>query len=101
MSIWKSLFGGGAPAPSAEKSSEPIDYNGYVICATPFKSEGQFQTAGTIAKEFDGVRREHRFIRADRHPLYDDAVAFTLTKARQIVDQLGDRVFADDAARPR
>jgi hypothetical protein len=39
------------------------------------------------------VRKEHKFIRADRHASYEDAVEFSLSKARQIVDQQGERVF--------
>ena len=41
------------------------------------------------------VKREHRFIRADRHTSYDDAVEFSLSKARQLVDQQGERIFND------
>jgi hypothetical protein len=33
-------------------------------------------------------------VRADRHAAYDDAVEFSLSKARQIVDQSGDRMFS-------
>jgi hypothetical protein len=32
-------------------------------------------------------------VRADRFAGQDEAVQFTLSKARQIVDQMGDRVF--------
>jgi hypothetical protein len=32
-------------------------------------------------------------IRADSHPVYDDAVSFTVSKARQIIDQMGERLF--------
>jgi hypothetical protein len=39
------------------------------------------------------VRKEHRFIRADSYASYDDAVSFTLNKARQIVDLQGERMF--------
>ena len=91
MSFWKSLFGGSSGG--AEKASEPVDYNGFTIRAAPYKSEGQYQTAGIIEKEIAGVRKEHKFIRADRHASYDDAVEFSLAKARQIVDQVGERVF--------
>ena len=92
MSFWKSLFGGGA-AESEGKASEPVEYNGFTIRAAPYKSEGQYQTAGTITKEIGGVAKEHKFIRADRHASYDDAVEFSIDKARQIVDQQGDRMF--------
>lgn len=92
MSFWKSLFGGGS-SDSAAKASEPVDYNGFTIRAAPYKSEGQYQTAGIISKEVGGVAKEHKFIRADRHASYDDAVEFSLSKARQIVDQQGERIF--------
>jgi hypothetical protein len=93
MSFWKSLFGGGATE-SAEKASEPVEYNGFTIRAAPYKAEGQYQTAGTITKDIGGVIKEHKFVRADRHASYDDAVEFSLSKARQIVDQSGDRMFS-------
>ena len=92
MSFWKSLFGGGA-AESEPKASAPVEYNGFTLRAAPYKEQGQYQTAGIVEKEVNGVRREHKFIRADRHASYDDAVEFSLAKARQIVDQQGDRVF--------
>src|SRR4029077_9307555 len=91
MSFWKSLFGGSSE--SAEKASAPVEYNGFTIRAAPYKSEGQYQTAGVITKQIGGTTKEHKFIRADRHASYDDAVEFSLGKARQIVDQQGDRMF--------
>ena len=94
MSFWKRLFGGGASSEAGEGvAGEAVEYNGFTIRAAPFKSEGQYQTAGIIEKEVNGARREHRFIRADRHPSQEDAVSFSLAKARQIVDQMGERVF--------
>jgi len=92
MSFWKSLFGGGS-SESEAKASAPVEYNGFTIRAAPYKSEGQYQTAGSITKEVGGVTKEHKFVRADRHASYDDAVEFSLGKARQIVDQQGDRMF--------
>ena len=93
MSFWKSLFGGGASESTDAKPGEPVEYNGFTIRAAPYKVEGQYQTAGIVEKDVNGVRKEHKFIRADRHASYDDAVEFSLAKARQIVDQQGDRVF--------
>jgi hypothetical protein len=93
MSFWKSLFGGKAAAEAAPAPSQSIEYQGFVIRAEPFESGGQYQTAGTIEKEIDGVRQEHRFIRADRHAALDMAIEFTLAKGRLIVDQLGERIF--------
>ncbi len=93
MSFWKKLFGGGESAGSAPRVSDPVDYKGYVLRAAPFQNEGQFQTAGRIQKEFAGETKTHDFIRADRHATHEDAVTFSLNKARQIVDEQGDRVF--------
>ena len=45
MSFLSALFGG-RDAAKAEKPSEPVEYKGFIIRAAPFKSEGQFQTAG-------------------------------------------------------
>lgn len=92
MSFLSSLFGKLAPAP-AEKAADPVEYKGFMIRAVPFKSEGQYQTAEIIERDIGGVRKEHRFIRADAYASYDDAVTFTLNKARQIIDLQGDRMF--------
>jgi len=94
MSFWKRLFGGGGGSSEGDaKASAPVEYNGFTIRAAPYKAEGQYQTAGTITKDVGGVAKEHKFIRADRHASYDDAVEFSLAKARQIIDQQGERIF--------
>jgi len=93
MSFWKALFGARAGGEAAEPAGEAVEYNGFVIRAAPFKENGRYQTAGVIEKEIAGVRKEHRFIRADSHASYETAAEFSLTKARQIVDQMGERLF--------
>jgi hypothetical protein len=89
-SFLRALFGRGG---AAEKPPEPVAYKGFVIRAAPYLSDGHYHVAGTIEREVDGVTKEHRFIRADAFGSYDDAVAFTLGKARQIVDLQGERMF--------
>lgn len=92
MSFLKSLFGRGssseskAPAPTQE-------HKGFVIRATPYQEGGQYQTAGVIEKEIEGVLKRHEFIRADRHTSLDGAVEFTFAKARQIIDEQAERIF--------
>jgi hypothetical protein len=94
MSFLSALFGrAGRGAVDNEKPAEPLEYKGFVIRAAPFKNEGQYQTAGTIEREIAGVLKEHRFIRADAFATYDDAVTFTLGKARQMIDLQGERMF--------
>ena len=85
------LGSGGSQAGQA--AAEPVEYEGYRIIPTPYRVEDQFQTAGTIEKDTaDGVK-SHAFVRADRYGTWDDAVAFTVTKAKQMIDLQGDRLF--------
>jgi hypothetical protein len=94
MSFWKSLFGGSRSSEAtATKVSAPESYNGFTIRAAPLKTGTQYQAAGYIEKEIAGVRKEHHFIRADFFSSQEDAITFSLGKARQIVDLQGDRVF--------
>lgn len=96
MSFLKSLFGlgggktaGDAPAAAAKEA----EHKGFIIRATPYKDGGQFQTAGTIAKEIDGEMKEYKFVRADRFSTLEEAADLSLSKGRQIVDEQGDRMF--------
>lgn len=93
MSFLKKLFGGGSSEEGAAEAGASVEHQGFTIRATPFKSEGQYQTAGVIEKEIDGVRKEHKFIRAERHASFEAAVDFALIKGRQIVEQVGERMF--------
>jgi len=90
MSFWKSLFGG-SKAESAPPPTE--EYNGFTIAPTPYAAEGQFQVSGIVSKVIDGERKEHKFVRADRFASMEDATTFSIVKAKQIIDQMGDRVF--------
>lgn len=92
MSFLSALFGRRADA-KAGRAAEPVEYKGFIIRAAPYKNNGHYQTAGTIEREIGGVRKEHRFIRADAFASFDDAVSFTLSKARQMVDLQGERMF--------
>lgn len=94
MSFLKSLFGGKkAPEDGAPKETAQLEHNGFLIRATPYKTGGEYQTAGTIEKTIGGEMRTHKFVRAEKHPSEQGATDFALTKGRQIIDQLGDRLF--------
>jgi hypothetical protein len=93
----KSLFAGLAAGSGTSANAAPaetVEYKGYRIKPAPYPNNGVYQTAGTIEKDGpDGVR-EHRFVRADTHPNRDDAIAFAVSKAKQIIDLQGDRIFS-------
>jgi hypothetical protein len=94
-SLFSGLFGGGNAA-SREVAADAIEYEGFLIRPTPYSRNGQFQTCGVIEKEIGGERKEHRFVRAESHPSAEQAVEFSITKAKQMIDQQGDRIFRDD-----
>jgi hypothetical protein len=95
MTFWSALFGrrSGSGGTETAKVCDPVEYKGFIIRAAPYKNNGAYQTAGLIEREIDGVRKEHRFIRADAYASYDDAVSFTVNKARQIIDLQGEHIF--------
>ena len=92
----KSLFGKLFTASEDEGTpGASVDYQGYKITPQPKPQGGQFYTAGRIEKEFpDGVK-EHYFIRADTHAGKDAAMQHAVVKARQIIDEQGERLFRD------
>ena len=45
------------------------------------------------AKTADPVEYKGFIIRADAYAAYDDAVTFTVNKARQIIDLQGEKIF--------
>ena len=98
MSIFKTLAArlfGRTASEGGDVPMDAVEYKGYRLRPAPYPSGGQFQTAGTIEKDTDGGLREHRFVRAEKHPSRDDALKFSLMKAKQIIDQQGDRLFGD------
>ncbi len=95
MSFWKRLFGGSDGQAETPAAGRSIEHKGFSIRATPFKQDGQYQCCGVVSKEIHGKVAEHRFIRADRFASLDDAVDISLRKGQQLVDEQGERVFAE------
>ena len=96
LSALKSALGWLAGRSGSAASGPPVpavDYKGYRILPAPYLSNGQYQTAGSIEKDTPEGLKEHKFIRADTYGGRDDAIAFTISKAKQIIDQQGDRLF--------
>jgi hypothetical protein len=83
------LFGGGAPRTPEPEPSQ--DYKGYAITPNPASVSDGFRIGATIEK--DG--RRHELIRADILRDRDGAVEASVAKARQMIDQLGERLFDD------
>ena len=87
--LWQRLTAGGI----AGAGAEPLEYNGYLIRPTPYARGGGYQTCGVITKEVAGDVKEHSFVRAETHPSRDAAIEFSVAKAKQLIDEQGDRLF--------
>ena len=93
--IFAGLAGGTGGGEGAGAPAETVEYNGYRIKPAPYRaSGGAYQTAGTIEKDGPDGLHTHRFVRADTHQSRDDAIMFSVAKAKQIIDLQGDRIFS-------
>lgn len=92
MSLLKRLFGLGA-APAKDEKAPTLVIGDHVVAATPYLEGGQWQLCGVISKTFDGVTKEHRFIRADRFTDRDTAIDMVFLKGRLLVEQMGDKLY--------
>jgi len=91
--LWRRLTGGSGADADTDTGGEALDYNGYRIRPAPYPSKGQYQTCGIIEKEVAGETKQHRFVRAETHPSREGAVDFSISKAKQMIDEQGDRLF--------
>ncbi|WP_372886944.1 HlyU family transcriptional regulator [Shimia sp.] len=88
MSFFKKLFGQ-APRPAPE----PEMHEGYRIFPEPVDEPGGFRVAARIEKEIGGEIKTHRMIRADTYAAPEIARQASIDKARQLIDQQGERIF--------
>ena len=89
MSFFKKLFGGGASAPKETVE----DYNGYRIIPTPIPEGGEFVLSARVEFDREGETLIHKLIRADRIRSREEAEQAAIFKARQMIDQMGLRLF--------
>ena len=96
FSKFLSKFLGGPGVGAASSDAEPVEelYNGYTIRPKPFQNGGQWITSGVIEKQFDDEVKQHSFIRADMYPAREAAAEASVFKAKQMIDMMGDGVFA-------
>ncbi|MFK7881370.1 HlyU family transcriptional regulator [Roseobacter sp.] len=90
MSFLKKLFGGGAEA-KAEAATET--YEAFKITATPIAEGNTFRVAALIEKEVSGEMRSHNLVRADTVQGLEEAQKACFRKAKQVIDEQGDRLF--------
>ena len=93
IGFFRRLFGGPSSGAEEALAADAVEYKGFRIRPAPFKAEGQFQTAGVIEKDSAEGLQEHHFVRAEKHASQDEAASFAITKAKQIIDERGDKMF--------
>ncbi|MEI4231595.1 HlyU family transcriptional regulator [Roseovarius sp. D22-M7] len=91
MSILSRLFGGGGKPQARDEASET--YKGCRIVAAPQKAEGGHRVGALIEKEIGGEVKVHNLLRADTVGSLDEAEAFSIRKAKQVIDERGDTLF--------
>ncbi|OOV86846.1 HlyU family transcriptional regulator [Oceanospirillum linum] len=89
ISSFKSLFATGEKAPKAPQNQASESYGDYLITPASIKEEQGFRINGTITKG----EQVHIFIRADTLPSADECAKEMIRKAKQMIDQQGDRIF--------
>ncbi len=89
----RNLFGAGAAGESRQEAGSTVDYKGYTIRPASRRQGSQWLTVGVISKTFDDDVKEHQFIRADTYATKQDADACSILKAKQIIDEQGDKLF--------
>ena len=92
-SILSRLFGGAASDSGGQVAGSRVEYEGHTIVPSPRRDGGQWLTAGKISRVIEGEERVHEFIRADKHAQREDAEAFSVTKAKQIIDEQGNAIY--------
>lgn len=92
MGLLNRLLGKGESSATPEPALE--DYEGFKIKPAPQKQQGNYNTAGYIYKtDGSGETREHYFIRADTHTDFQSACEHAVFKAKQIINESGERIF--------
>ncbi|WP_170429067.1 HlyU family transcriptional regulator [Ruegeria arenilitoris] len=88
MSLFSKLFGGG------EKSKpEPVVYNGFEIFPDLMSEGSKYRLLARIEKTIDGDRKTYTVIRADVFDSRDQAESISIAKAKQVIDEQGERIF--------
>ena len=94
MSFLSKLFGGGDSAKDrSAKAVVEADYEGFHIATTPMDEGGQFRVSALITKTVNGEEKSHRLIRADVCSSAQEASDMAMRKAKQIIDEQGERIL--------
>jgi len=86
----------GQPTSGPGEETARETYEGFLLLARPVRDGGQWRVAGTIRRADDEEGAGFDFVRADTMADRDEATRMCFLKARQLVDEQGDRLLAHD-----
>ncbi|WP_170367818.1 HlyU family transcriptional regulator [Ruegeria arenilitoris] len=89
MSFFSKLFGGGK-----KSEPEPVVYKGFDIFPDLMAEGGKYRLSARIEKTIGGDRKTYLVIRADVFESRDQAESFSIVKAKQVIDEQGERIFS-------
>ena len=93
LGFLKNVLGGGAGSGEPD-AADPVEHDSFTIVATPRKAaSGGWSTEGRIGKVVDGEAKEVHFIRADTSTSREAAISLSVSKARKIIEEQGERIF--------
>ena len=94
MSFLKKLFGGGGnDSGGSGPKVEPVAYNGFLIYPQPIKEGAVYRIAARIEKEIEGEVKAQNLVRADTVNSIEAANDMSVNKARQVINERGDKLF--------
>ncbi len=88
MSLFSKLFGGGQ-----KSDPKPVAYKGFDIFPDLIAEGSKYRLSARIEKTIDGDRKSVAVIRADVFDSQEQAESISIAKAKQVVDEQGDRIF--------
>ncbi len=92
MSLLSRLFGSKSKSESPVKTTT-VEYQGFRITPEPMKEPQGYRLCAVIEKEVAGTLKSHRLIRADTIADVDQCNEAAIAKAKQMIDQMGERLF--------
>lgn len=87
MSLFGRLFGTKKPEPQG------VDHKGFRIFPEPLKDGSEYRLAARIEHGDGDALKFHHLIRADAFTSPEAASDASLAKAKQLIDQMGERLF--------
>lgn len=90
MALFSKLFGGKS---GSKEDAEPVVYEGYRIFVEPVKEGSSYRLAARIELDTESGMKTHDVIRADTFGSLEEATEWSVAKCKQLIDQMGERLF--------